>query len=215
MIILAHRAQDHKAGSIPPRFGIEIDVRDHIGIPCVSHDPIYTGSAPTLGDWLKLDLQYGARPAYAVNVKADGIERQLVEIFKGYMAIREHAFFFDGSFPTMRRLRVLDAPTAERVSDEETWNGQSHIIWLDRWDWHGDFEYSPGPMPGRIYLPMHDRQGQKTTAYAVSPELHIANCQPSFRRYWWRRFREMGCAGICTDHWLEAEEFLGGPGKSG
>lgn len=210
MILLSHRAQDYAPGVVPVRFGIEIDVRDHIGIPCLAHDPIRTGSAPSLGDWLKLDMEVGERPAYAVNVKSDGMERQLVDLFKFYPSIWDRLFFFDGSYPAMRRLKDLNAPVAERISEEEHYHGHSHIIWLDRWGWHGECEYSPGPVSGKVYVPMMDKEGRKTEVYAVSPELHIPNCQPSFRRYWWRRFQEMDCAGICTDHWLDAEEFFDG-----
>ncbi len=217
MIVIAHRAQDYKK-DIPRRFGVEIDVRDaYGGAPYLSHDPVNitpdyeTQSAP-LYYWLQQEGDV-VRPAYAVNIKADGIEQKLVDAFAGYPNIWGQTFFFDGSFPTMRRLKHLNVPVAERISEEEPYRGWSHIIWLDRWDW-ADGE---GPVLGRgqtatgkiCKVPLIQYEtNKKTEIYAVSPELHIPNCQPSFRRYWWRRFQEMGCAGICTDHWLECEEFL-------
>ena len=214
MIVVAHRAQDVKE-PIPQRFGVEIDVRDSSSGLCLSHDPPKGDfMGPFLDEWLHRGERED-RPLYAVNVKADGIESSLVEWFKPYPSLWSKTCFFDGSYPTMRRLKMLNVPVAERISEEEPYLGFSDIVWLDRWDWvDGDGAIPEGRPTAagndkcvRVPL-MNNKTGNRTTIYAVSPELHIPNCQPSFRRYWWRRFQEMGCAGICTDHWLEAEEFL-------
>ena len=211
MIIIAHRAQDYKK-EIPQRFGVEIDVYNHGGVPLMGHSPT-ENSDESLSWWIYEDIhESGERPVYALNIKADGMEEALEKQLKGRPITWIKSFCFDGSHPTMRRLKNLHVQVAERISEEEPYRGHSHIIWLDRWDWVD----GEGPVPGRgqtatgkiCNVPLISQDNIPTEIYAVSPELHIPNCQPSFRNYWWRRFQEMGCAGICTDHWLECEEFL-------
>ena len=193
MIILAHRAQDIPQ-YLDPKFGVEIDVRDHHGTIQVAHDPII-GASQTLQDWVK---QHPDHPMYAVNVKADGFERQLSHIMDN--RVGPHRWFaFDMSFPTTMRLNHWGAPLAIRVSDLET--GIHHkglnvvAAWADRWNWK---EISH-VIPKSYYDVPH---------YFVSPELHIQTPTKLAHEWWDRCRRDDDVVGICTDRYEQAWEYF-------
>ena len=162
MVVIQHRAQD--CLDIPVRWGVEIDVRDDRGEVILGHDPVNPFKQPhyILDFWLKEDIQKGIRPAYAVNVKCDGIERRLMDSFEAYPEICSRTFFFDMSYPSYMRFQELGARCAERMSERErVLDDPSNPRWVDRWNWGPDNWY-PGLARG--------------TEYAVSPELHVKDC---------------------------------------
>tara|TARA_Y100000310_G_C20447590_1_gene699163 strand:+ start:84 stop:644 length:561 start_codon:yes stop_codon:yes gene_type:complete len=184
LIILAHKAQEIKE-PIDPKFGVEIDVRDHHGHVMMGHDPII-GSAELLSDWVKLHPHH---PMYAVNVKADGFERQLVFIMNKLVGAGRW-FAFDMSYPTLKRLEHWKAPIAHRLSDEETpaLGPDPERVWWDQWSWD---EAMVPAMTSDIYV--------------VSPELHGRD---DVRVPYWERFKRHNYAGICTGHPDEAWEYF-------
>ena len=199
MIYIMHRAQDKE--NIPARFGVELDVRDCDLVVMVSHDMIeWASDDKSIYDWLCDDVrENGIRPIYAINVKCDGIEEELKQVYiaLNIPEVYENTFFFDMSYPSMIQYEKLDMPVAKRVSEEESWYDHcSPDVWLDRWDWDED---------KKIELPTWDF----SKIYAVSPELHI-ECDETVRRDWWKQFWYTDVTGICTDYPEDCEAFING-----
>ena len=195
MIVLAHRAQDIRE-EIPLHIGVELDVRDcGFEQPFVSHDPNPRGGIPSLREWLQMDLSYGLRPLYALNIKADGIEEKVVKVVRDF-GIEGRSFVFDMSFPSLMRFRRLGMPFATRVSEHEHDNGWGAYLWMDRWDWHD-------ANPPLVNPATRTRDGQWPLVAAVSPELHSRNAPMGYCKYYWNLFHHLSCGAICTDHWQE------------
>lgn len=189
MIILQHRAQDQK--EIDPKFGVEIDVRDFYGLVQMGHDPI-DHSSMLLKDWVG---EHPDHPMYAVNVKADGLEQQITHMMNKAVG-SERWFAFDMSYPTYKRFKKLDAPCAERVSEEEETRFYENRLWVDRWDWS---DYPAGYDRAVVRWP------SMLETYWVSTELHVADADPNT---FWGYLKKVGCTGVCTDYADEAWEFF-------
>ena len=205
LVIIAHRAQECES-PIDGRFGVELDVRDDSGDIVVCHDPFYAYEK-TLTNWILDDVRrYGCRPVYALNIKADGLEDEIEEMFSSVSFIRESAFVFNMSYPSMKQYQAKGIPFAERLSEEETYWGRSPIVWMDRWDWSdaipcGRYVAFDHGRPA-ITIPPTDRKGAKCRVYAVSPELHNPDANPSWVEHFWQKCVEWEIDGICTD-WTE------------
>ena len=110
---------------------------------------------------------------------------------------------FDMSYPSQRMFEKLGLPFAERVSEEEAWQGRSPLIWLDRWAWK-EARYEVRRYPGAggaIYLPQLDAVGRRIEVHAVSMELHVPDTTQHERREWWRwLFDEVRPTSVCTDY---------------
>jgi hypothetical protein len=116
--------------TIPPEYGVEIDVRDYNGEVIIEHDPFIGG--------LKLiDYIIHYRHSFLiVNVKSEGIENEVIKIL-GDRLIRNY-FFLDSTVPVMVKLGTTSKiHIATRVSEFEPLsyaNAMSRIaswIWLD------------------------------------------------------------------------------------
>ena len=215
MLILGHRAQDK---IIPGRFGVELDVRSNWnGWLTLCHDPVTTGtSALLMDDWIRMDADANGRlrPLYALNVKEDDIEQQILDCLYRH-GIVDRSFVFDMSYPSFRKFRDLGVQVAERISEEEFFQERSEILWVDRWNWDQPIRYGRHlPPPGYkidgdyIWIP-HFSQNKNVIAYVISPELHIEIASHAVKLYW-TDFHKMHLDGICTDRWDECEEWLNG-----
>lgn len=209
MIIIHHRAQDLAPSAIPHRFGVEIDVREIAGELIISHDPanhIIARRRDLLENWLRKDREFldkkkAERPVYAINIKCDGIEKEIEQML-WLFNIRDRSFVFDMSFPTLMNFKKLDIPYAIRISDLETaphfdfFSGIS-AVWVDRWDW-SEYVYP------HVFGPT-ENNNRAIPHYYVSPELHGHQdlCEKA-----WLHAKETNMAGVCTDFTNDAEKYF-------
>ncbi|MBI2079393.1 hypothetical protein HYT84_01400 [Candidatus Micrarchaeota archaeon] len=82
-------------------FGIETDLRDRLGEIVISHDPPSEKTQLTLEKMLNTfqDHKNYKNVYYAMNIKADGLERSVIEILDRY-GISKNCFVFDMSGPS-------------------------------------------------------------------------------------------------------------------
>lgn len=140
-------------------FGIETDIRDHMGRLVISHD-VPTGSESDMSELVSLFK--GNNLLLALNVKSDG----LAPLIKEMMGGRDPSswFVFDMSIPDMRCHLKLGNPVFARMSEVESyppWFDTVSGIWLDSFDrdWY------------KIDL-IQDLLTQGKRVCIVSPELH-------------------------------------------
>ena len=147
MIVISHRGYWHEAKekntetafrrSFDLGFGTETDVRDCAGKLVISHD-MPQGGEMTLENFLDM---LAKRPLpLALNVKADGMAKKIIEILKRYQPI--DAFVFDMSVPDLLQQLKEGMPAFTRTSEYErepscyeqaagVWLDAFHSIWYD------------------------------------------------------------------------------------
>ncbi len=177
-------------------FGIETDLRDAQGGVVISHD-MPSGGELTLDAFLALCARHGAARPLALNIKSDGLHRE-VEAALARHAI-EDAFVFDMAVPDALGYLARGMPTYTRCSEYENPPAcldRAAGVWLDAF--HG--EWYDLDMIGRWL-------DQGKAVCLVSPELHKRPHEA-----FWQRLRASGLparAGLslCTDFPLEAKTF--------
>jgi hypothetical protein len=167
-------------------FGTETDVRDRLGIICISHD-MPRGGEISLGEFL--DLAAGRDLPLAINVKADGFARVLQEEFARRQIRRW--FTFDMSVPEMVVQLRLGLPVYTRASEHErppACFDRAIGVWLDAFDneWYGARDIE-------TFLRAEKR------VCVVSSELHGRDPAPL-----WGMLKSSGLAGhpqlmLCSD----------------
>ncbi|MCM1513158.1 MAG: hypothetical protein NC112_08665 [Oxalobacter formigenes] len=108
-------------------FGIETDVRDHLGELVVSHD-VPQGSEMLFKDILSLSEDR----MLAINVKSDGIAKYLRELLDLYQ--KKNYFVFDMSIPDSFSYINEGLPFFSRLSEVEPYPfclEKAKGIWLD------------------------------------------------------------------------------------
>lgn len=131
MQIVAHRVNTvDTLKKTPSEFGIEFDVRESPTGPIVTHDPW------TPGVLLRDFLLFCDHAFYIVNIKAEGIEQEVLELLSQFGI--ENFFLLDCSFPMIVQLaRRGERRVAVRVSEYESVEtalslaGQVEWIWID------------------------------------------------------------------------------------
>lgn len=162
-------------------FGIETDIRDHLGTIAISHDP-------TNASCLAIEELPSSGVPIALNLKADGLlsigSPRLQDLL-----LSDGTFVFDGSIPEMLRYKNVGLSHALRLSEYErdlSWN--SPFVWLDAF--HSDWW---------IEKDLLKRLSEEHFVVVVSPELH----QREHRVAWDAVLSEILSAnenvGICTD----------------
>lgn len=147
MRILAHRGywqtpaeKNTRAAfqrAIAGTFGIETDVRDHNGTLVIAHDKPM-GNEIELREFLSL-VPSGAESAMlAINIKADGLARDIGQQMASMSAL--NWFAFDMSVPDMLSYFRAQLPVFTRISDlepEPIGYQQSVGLWVDGFarDW--------------------------------------------------------------------------------
>ncbi len=106
MVILSHRgywSQPQEKNtltafqrSFESGFGTELDLRDYCGNLVVSDD-IADSACPAFSDFLELYRNHGKGLYLAINIKADGLHRPLLQLLDTYHV--ENYFVFDMSIP--------------------------------------------------------------------------------------------------------------------
>jgi len=139
-------------------FGLEIDIRDHMGEIVVSHDVPGQEAYP-----LPIDLLAQFEAPIAFNVKSDGLTSAFPEFFSDFS--NGNNFFFDMSFPEKRRYELRGLPSAARVSEFENPSiSSSSWCWLDAWDSEWYLKDEAAILRGLL--------SRGLNVAIVSPELH-------------------------------------------
>lgn len=217
MDILAHRGlwdQPHDKNSLQALrnaltqgFGVETDIRDHLGRLVISHDPPAPGSThPELSQLLNIYRELGSGAILALNIKSDGLHTLLqTEIERAGIAADRY-FVFDMAPPDALGYLRRQMPCYTRESEIEpapAFLDQAAGVWLDCLieDWIDD---------ARILG--HLESGRRVAL--VSPELHGREPYRAWQiwRQAARNWRGRGKAGLalCTDRVIEAETFFNG-----
>lgn len=172
MLIVDHRRNDlTQISETDPRFGVEIDLRNHGNDILVTHDPFII-DAPKLEEWLE---QYRHRFLIA-NVKEEGMEERLVALLTHY-GVQDY-FILDESFPFIRKYALSGLPHfALRVSEFEDYRTALNLARSLKtvrcsveWIWADSFTGEPlKPDTARAL------RDEGFRLCAVSPELHHVN----------------------------------------
>jgi hypothetical protein len=146
MVILSHRgywSQPREKNtlmafqrSFASGFGTELDLRDYCGKLVVSHD-IADSTCLAFSDFLELYRKYGDGLYLAINIKADGLQRQLLQMLNRYH-IRNY-FVFDMSIPDAVGYLNHRMTIFTRESEFETIPSlyrQASGVWMDEFDGH-------------------------------------------------------------------------------
>lgn len=176
--------------------GIETDVRDCDGRLVVSHDPPRASHSLQLDVLLQAYMAKPTRPVLALNIKADGLQVQLLDTLQRHGV--ENYFVFDMSVPDTLGYQRLQMPFAARISEYEPHNllaASAKWIWLDAF--HDEW-YSVEAIQSWL------EQGKYVAV--VSPELHhrphttfwsdLLSLQAEDRLY------------LCTDYVRNAQEYF-------
>lgn len=163
-------------------FGIETDIRDHLGTIAVSHDPI-------IASGFEIEKLPSAGVPIALNLKSDGLlsigSSRLKE-----MLLADGTFVFDGSIPEMLRYRNAGLSHALRLSEYErelSWS--SPFVWLDAF--HSDWW---------IETDLLKKLSEEHFVVVVSPELHQRECRFAWEAVLSEMLNTNENIGICTDN---------------
>jgi len=217
MKILAHRGmwqEESEKNSVTAiikalehGFGVETDLRDYKGEIVISHD-MATGESIPFKEYLRIAQSKGLLGQgllWALNIKADGLERPLAGILQEFNLLQE-SFVFDMSIPTAVQF-VKNCPEirlCSRISDVEPeiapfFLEKSQYIWVD--SFYGE------KVPFQVLKQMQE-SGKRIVF--VSDELHR---RANYRDYWQslkNSFINTEGLYLCSDYPLEAVEFFQG-----
>ena len=178
-------------------FGTETDVRDSLGELVISHDPALGGEMP-FHEFIKLASR--SHSTLALNVKSDGISRQIIETLSEMKY--ENYFVFDMSGPEYLTYRRAGHPTFTRISEFENPDLEKVSpagVWLDAFesdDWRLDWLIQNNLPNLRIAI--------------VSPELHSRE-----HLEFWSLLKQLEIhlrqnVVLCTDFPEDAKQYFGG-----
>lgn len=178
-------------------FGTETDVRDICGELVISHDPPV--SAPlTVEEMLLVYINHNKGLPLALNIKADGLQKQLQSLLEQYSI--EDYFVFDMSIPDTVSYLKAGMSVFTRQSDFEktpAFLDQAKGVWLDSFisEWFDE-----------NVITRHIESGKQVCI--VSPELHRRD-----HHRLWERLRAMSLLQtervmLCTDYPEEARSFF-------
>lgn len=207
--ILSHRGLWHRAEekntlaafgrSLTAGFGLETDVRDHLGTIVVSHDPA-SSSSPAFEALLGEHQRIGPDLPLALNIKADGLQSMLKAALERFGTRRY--FVFDMSVPDTLGYLNLGLRAFTRQSEYETsppLYDRAEGVWID--GFHSDW-VTEDTVAGHL--------GRRKRVCLVSPELHGRAHLP-----FWHRLRAMPMVAsddlmLCTDFPEAARELFDG-----
>jgi len=161
MILITHRINTLKElKKIPPKYGVEIDVREYRGRLILQHEPFVAGEK------LEVFLKKFNHKFIIFNVKSERIEFKILHYVKKYKL--KKYFFLDSSFPMIKNLiNLKEKNIACRVSDEEdiktALNLKQKVIWI--W-FETQFPFK------KSYPILKKLKKNKFKVCIVSPDLH-------------------------------------------
>jgi len=187
--------------AVENKFGIETDIRDHNSSVVISHD-LPSDKSPLLEVLLEKIAKSGAQPAIALNIKADGLQKEVQQQLSSFDI--KHAFVFDMSVPDMRRYMMqTDVEVFTRHSEIEkdpVLYSNSAGVWMDE---------LTQPWITKDSIGNHLTAGKKVCV--VSPELHRRQYKGT-----WSTIAELlqeipsPKILLCTDKPMEARETFHG-----
>ena len=206
MQILAHRGfwsspeekntMDAFARAFEHGFGVETDIRDSMGQLLISHD-LPDGRGVPLEDFFELYNSYEKKSTLALNIKADGLQKTLLEQISNFEI--EQYFVFDMSIPEAVKYIHSGFKAFSRWSEYEPLQDDilkmSSGVWIDSFksDW-----WSSEHVENLI------ARGKDVAV--VSPELHGRSEYLAS----WAKLKNIHSKKImlCTDFPTEAKEFF-------
>jgi len=183
--------------SLKNGFGLETDVRDFDGNLVVSHD-MPTGNTLLFEDFIKLLAKYGNIYPLAINIKSDGLHRQLNALLLKYSVT--NYFVFDMSIPDTIGYIEDEMNVFIRQSEYENelpFYNEVSGVWVDcfRSEWIKEDE-----------IHAHLNNGKKVCL--VSPELHGRDKEEYWRELKSYSWLESENIYLCTDFPKEAKEMF-------
>jgi glycerophosphoryl diester phosphodiesterase len=181
-------------------FGVETDFRDADGSVVISHDPP-EGDTLSAKAFFELYSQLGASGRLALNIKADGLQRYLVDLITSARAPLENMFAFDMSVPDGLQYIKTEFPIYTRVSEFE---GDSSLVdratgvWLDNFTG----EYPQVAQAKKLLAKGH-------RACIVSPELHRRDHLALWDEIAVAELHKDPLFELCTDFPQDAYNLLG------
>ncbi|MFA6530684.1 MAG: phosphodiesterase [Candidatus Micrarchaeia archaeon] len=215
MQIIAHRgfwrqkneqnSQEALLGAIEHGWGIETDINHLNGTLVISHD-VPDGTAKCLSFEKLILATMGNKKSdgvvLALNIKADGLERKIIDAFSKIGRKPKNFFFFDMNAPTHAAFsRVFEKECiSTRISDIEP---EPVLYEKSGWVWVDGFEkdWNDSERIGKFL-----KDGKRVVF--VSPEL-----QKRDKAKFWnfaKQFAKNPNVCICTDFPEEADRFFNG-----
>ena len=186
MLLIEHRVNtvEHLL-RVPEERGIEVDVRDHGGELCLSHDPFLGGER------LEDVLAVYRHALIALNVKCDGLEAEVLKLIEKY-GVKDY-FFVDVANPTLIRLaRQGMRHVAVRYSEYEPI--ESTLAFAGKVDWVWVDCFTRLPLDLETYRGLREH----FKICLVSPELH--NHPHEIIRSFRGQLENMPIDAVCTDY---------------
>jgi len=179
--------------------GVETDLRDHQGQIVIAHD-LPLDPELTLEDFLDCYTASGTKAPLALNIKADGLEKELQRVLQGYGEL--DYFVFDMSLPATLGYRRAGMPFFARQSEyepEPLLYEDAAGIWLDCFEreWYEE-----------SLLAEHLLAGKRLCL--VSPELHGRDYQAFWTQLKGMHVIDNSQLMLCTDYPQQALEFFYG-----
>ena len=168
----------------------------------VSHDPPLVQQNPGTAQWFAdLVRSTGNTGRLALNIKADGLQRALLDTFQTAGLPLTQVFAFDMSVPDTLGYFATPMPVYTRMSEYEdtsVFMDRAQGVWVDNFT--GGF-----PQIARSQAIM----GQGLRAALVSPELHGRDHRPLWDDILKNRLHENPLFELCTDFPQDAATLLG------
>lgn len=180
-------------------FGTETDIRDFQGSLVISHDIPKTGHMIDLETFFQIFVSYDKSLPLALNIKADGLQSQLLNLIEKYQI--ENYFVFDMSVPDALGYLKNNFRAYTRQSEYEitpSFYEKAEGIWMDEFLGHWITQDK---------IKSHLDNGKSVCI--VSPELHKRNYLKE-----WQLYKESfnmvddKQVSICTDNPVEAKDFF-------
>lgn len=171
MIILAHRGlwiQESEKNTLVAfqrafelNYGIETDIREYKGELVISHD-IADDECLKFKDFLELYKSYGGNLVLALNIKADGLQKELKKYLEDYkvtnyfvfdMSVPEQIVFKNDKFNVFTRESELEKDLILYGCCQGVWMDEFNEQWIskERIKWHLDNNKKVGIISSEIH----------------------------------------------------------------
>lgn len=180
-------------------FGVETDFRDCNGVIVVSHDPP-KGDILAAQSFFELYVALGSSGRIGLNIKADGLQKPLLEMLVKTGLQLENCYAFDMSVPDGLGYIANDFPTYSRLSEYET---EPSLLNLSVGAWVDSFTGNFAQVAeAQKILAAGNR------ACIVSPELHQRDHRPLWSEIAAAGLHKNPLFELCTDFPQAAHDFF-------
>ena len=181
-------------------FGIETDLRDKASELVVSHDPPKIDHTFCFKELLDMIIKSNCSSRIALNIKSDGLQAMLEELFESTNCDKKNCFAFDMSVPDSIGYSKMNFPHYIRSSEYETSLSQLNLatgVWIDNFT--GDYS--------QINKAIEILKVGKRVAL-VSPELHGRDYIHLWNKIKHNNLNMNPNFELCTDYPEEAYNFF-------